>query len=160
MRLKLAVGLGALVLLSCLGAHAAPPPNISQTVGVCDPYYPTRCAKPAADGSTPVTLPPTASITATPLVVVTTDKSGTISSGGAAQTAIALNASRKGWCIQDLSTAIESLFIRVNGVASPTTGVEIMPGKQACNAPGLVDPAAVSIYAATTGHVYTAQEVQ
>lgn len=35
-----------------LGAVAlAQPPNIANSVGVCDPRYPQRCIKPAADGS-------------------------------------------------------------------------------------------------------------
>lgn len=36
-------------------ALAAPPANISQTVGVCDPVWPQRCIKPAVDGSIAVT---------------------------------------------------------------------------------------------------------
>lgn len=36
-------------------AYAAPPSNISQTVGVCNPNYPQRCIAVAADGSIPVT---------------------------------------------------------------------------------------------------------
>lgn len=32
-------------------SFSAPPPNISQTVGVCDPNFPKRCVAPNADGS-------------------------------------------------------------------------------------------------------------
>lgn len=45
----------ALAFLLPSMALAAPPPNITMTVGVCDPFYPTRCVKPGTDGSVPVT---------------------------------------------------------------------------------------------------------
>lgn len=92
--------------------------------------------------------------------VTTTDKAGTLTSGGAAQTAIASNASRKGWCIQNPVSATEDLFVRVNGTASATTGVDLSPGFQACNLPGLIDTAAVSVFAATTSHTWLGSEVQ
>lgn len=50
-RLSLAL---ALTVLS-VAAYAAPPANISQTVGVCDPVYPQRCIKPDTNGAIPVT---------------------------------------------------------------------------------------------------------
>lgn len=90
----------------------------------------------------------------------TTDKSGTITTGGVAQTAIALNAPRKGWCIQNPPTATENLSVRVGGTASATTGTMLSPGQQACNQAALTDTAAISIFAATTGHVYTGFELQ
>lgn len=92
--------------------------------------------------------------------VTTTDKAGTLTSGGTAQTAIALNTSRKGWCIQNPVSATEDLFVRVNGTASATTGVDLSPGFQACNLPSLIDTAAVSVFAATTSHTWLGFEVQ
>lgn len=101
------------------------------------------------------------------VVVATTDKSGTIAAGATAQTAIALNASRKGWCIQNPSTAgaqgigtAESLWVRVNGAAGPNVGTEVVSGNQVCNSPGLIDTAAVSVYATTISHKYNGFEVQ
>jgi hypothetical protein len=82
----------------------------------------------------------------------TTDKGGTLTAGNVAQNAIASNASRKAWCIQNDPTATETLFVRVNGTAGTTAGIALAPGGQACNAPGSIDTAAVSVFAATTGH--------
>lgn len=49
---------GALLLVCSLGlsslSWAGPPPAIRETVGVCDPNYPTRCAAPDASGNLPV----------------------------------------------------------------------------------------------------------
>lgn len=92
--------------------------------------------------------------------VTTTDKAGTLTSGGAAQTAIASNASRKGWCIQNPVSATEDLFVRVNGTASASTGVDLSPGFQACNLSNLIDTTAVSVFAATTSHTWLGFEVQ
>ncbi len=48
-RIAIAIVVGGLSLLSTMApAHAA---GISSKVGVCDPLYPDRCLKPAADGS-------------------------------------------------------------------------------------------------------------
>lgn len=95
-----------------------------------------------------------------PLAVTTTDKSGTVTLGGTAQAAIALNASRKAYCVQNPPTATEVLTVRVNGTASATTGVILSAGSQACSLPGLIDTAAVSVFAATTAHAFTAWEAQ
>lgn len=100
-----------------------------------------------------------------PLSVATTDKSGTIASGGVAQTPIALNAARKGYCIQNPSAtasgvAAESLWIRVNGTAAANVGTELANGAQACDLGVTVDTAAVSVFAATTGHKFNGFERQ
>jgi hypothetical protein len=94
------------------------------------------------------------------VTVTTTDKAGTITTGGTAQQAIAANASRKMWCIQNPPAATESLNVRVNGTASATTGVGLMPGTQACGTTGYIDTAAVSVFAATTGHQWLGWEAQ
>ncbi len=96
----------------------------------------------------------------TPLTVTTTDRGGTITSGGVAQAAIALNASRKTWCITNDPAATEVLNVRSNGTASATTGVPLQPGWQACNQPGTVDTSAVSVFGATTGHRWFGSEAQ
>lgn len=99
-------------------------------------------------------------VTTSPLSVTTTDKSGTITLGGTAQTAIALNASRKTWCIQNPGAASEKLYVRANGTASATTGAELAPGAQACSQSGTIDTAAISVFAATTAHAYLGFEKQ
>lgn len=45
----------ALAALCAPPAMASTPPNISQTVGVCDPNFPQRCIKPDSSGAVPVT---------------------------------------------------------------------------------------------------------
>lgn len=99
-------------------------------------------------------------VTPSPLVVSTTDRSGTITLGGTAQNAMAANASRKGWCVQNPPTATEVLTVRANGTASAATGVILTAGSQACNSPGIIDQTAISVFAATTTHVFTAWEAQ
>lgn len=161
---RVILGLGAAALLAAVQftpAHAAnPTASVSYDVGVCDPKFPLRCIKPNLDGSINAN-------TGAATSVATTDKSGSIAAGGVAQAAIALNASRKGWCIQNPSSATaegiaaaESLWIRVNGTAAPNVGTEITPGNQVCNATGLIDPAAISVYAVTISHKYNGFEVQ
>lgn len=95
-----------------------------------------------------------------PVSVTTTDKAGTITTGGTAQTAIASNASRRTWCIQNPSNATESLRVRSNGTASASTGIELVAGAMACNQTGTVDTSAVSIFGLTTGHAWNGFETQ
>lgn len=50
------MGRGLVILAACIAALAgpaspAPAPNISYSVGVCDPSFPARCIKPTIDGS-------------------------------------------------------------------------------------------------------------
>lgn len=101
-------------------------------------------------------------IQVSPALVTTTDRGGTITSGGAAQNAMASNSSRKGWCITNdpAVAAGEILYVRANGTASATAGTPVMPGGQVCNGPLLTDTAAISVFAATTGHRWFGFEVQ
>lgn len=94
------------------------------------------------------------------VVVATTSRSGTITLGGTAQNAMAANTSRKGWCVQNPTGASESLFVRAGGTASSSTGTELAAGQQACNQPGTVDQGAISVFAATTSHAFSAFETQ
>lgn len=125
--------------------------NGTQQVYVCDATTNSQlnCLKPNADGSINVTGSFSAGGVST---YTTTDKGGTLTSGGAAQAAIASNASRKIWCIQNDPSASEILSVRVNGTASATTGTILQAGQQACNSAGSLDTTAVSVFAATTGH--------
>jgi hypothetical protein len=99
-------------------------------------------------------------VSSAPLVVVTTDKSGAITTGGTAQAAIAANTSRKAWCIQNDPAATETLWVRVNGTAAANVGTGLSPGAQVCNPPGMIDTAAVSVFAATTAHKWSGSEQQ
>jgi hypothetical protein len=131
-------------LMGCYRPSTTPAPSTGQQMAVsCD-----------ASGNLVITS------ATTPTAVSTTDKGGTITLGGTAQAAIALNASRKAWCIQNGPAESETLYVRVNGTASATTGVALSPGQQACSPPGLVDTAAVSVFAATTSHRWYGSEAQ
>lgn len=55
MKLKLLALATASALALATHAYAAAPPNISQTVGVCDPNSPQHCVKPDVNGAIPVT---------------------------------------------------------------------------------------------------------
>lgn len=119
----------------------------------------TYCYTPYSN-TNPLPVSGSFSATVATIVVSTTDKAGTITLGGTAQAAIALNASRKGWCIQNPSSASEDLFVRVNGTASATTGTDLSPGQAVCSSPSMVDQAAVSVFAATTSHTWLGFETQ
>lgn len=101
-----------------------------------------------------------ASVTIASAVVTPTDKAGTLTTGGTAQTAIAANASRKGWCIQNPTTATEVLYVRSGTAATTATGVVLAAGAQACNPSGIIDQGIISVIAATTGHTWLGTEYQ
>lgn len=127
--------------------YTATPPTLTDKE-----VYPFRCD---ASGLPlpPASEPPAATVT-------TTDKSGTITAGGTAQVAIASNASRRAWCIQNDPAATEPLYVRVNGTAASGIGAALSPGDQACSSGNIVDTAGVSVFAATTGHVFEGFEKQ
>lgn len=56
---------GLMLALVATVASAAPPSNISQSVAVCDPFYPNRCMAPAANGSIVISGTATSAATAT-----------------------------------------------------------------------------------------------
>ncbi len=117
---------GQAVALTCQDSGAL---NVTSTVAIGDVYLSTRTS---------------------------TDKSGTVASGGSAQTAIAANASRKGWMLSNLSNDI--LYVRDDGsAASATTGVPLYPG-QTINDGGQVSTSLISVLGATTGDAYSAKE--
>jgi hypothetical protein len=47
------IGLSVVGALASFPANAAPPPNINNTVGVCDPNAPTSCLAPSSIGGLP-----------------------------------------------------------------------------------------------------------
>lgn len=154
------LGLVALLAAALLPpAFAQAQPGISQKVAVCSWSYQNRCINVDANGAVPTT-PPAGGAAVTPSTATATDKSGTITLGGTAQTAIAANTSRKGWCIQNPSNATEVLYVRVGATATTTTGVQLAAGQQACNPALVVETALVSVLAATTSHQWYGTEWQ
>jgi hypothetical protein len=84
-----------------------------------------------------------------------TDKSGTVTTGGTAQV-FASNAARKGWQLSNLSNDI--LYVRDDGTAATAaTGTPVYPG-QTVNDGGRVTTSAISVLGATTGDVFSAKE--
>lgn len=88
------------------------------------------------------------------------DSSGTILSGGNAQELFPVNLSRRGWSVQNLSSG--DLYVRDTGTASAGAGsYRIKPGELYETPDGMAQhkvQLAVSIFGATTGQVFTAQE--
>jgi hypothetical protein len=88
-----------------------------------------------------------------------TDKGGTITVGGTAQTAIASNASRKRAVCENPVSATENLFISITTSAT-TTGAndyaDLAPGGSAT----IYGTSAVSLNAATTAHRFLCTEWQ
>ncbi|WFU37331.1 hypothetical protein QA640_22835 [Bradyrhizobium sp. CB82] len=86
-----------------------------------------------------------------------TDKSGTITAGGSAQTLMALNASRRGFYVQNQSTG--DLWISSLGTAAATQpSLWLPPGAFYEPEAGGVPTAAISIFGATTGQAFAARE--
>ncbi len=105
-------------------------------------------------------------------VVTPTDRGGTITLGGTAQTLAASNASRKSLVVQNPCTltgqgsiaALEDLYVSVTGSAT-VAGAGNFADLPACSSVeiswnGTVITAAVSVNAATTGHRWSATESQ
>lgn len=87
---------------------------------------------------------------------VYTDKSGTVTQGGTAQTLMAANSSRRGFSVQNNSTG--NLTISSVGTASTTAGFIIAPGQMYEAPAGGVPRTAISILGATTGQRFDARE--
>jgi hypothetical protein len=85
-----------------------------------------------------------------------TDRSGTITTGGTAQVAMAANSTRKGVIVQNTSTG--DLRISTTGTASSTAGIKLVAGAYWESPPGMVPSGAISIWGATTGQAFTAVE--
>jgi hypothetical protein len=85
-----------------------------------------------------------------------TDKSGTVTLGGAAQSPFAANPLRKGWMLSNLSNDI--LYVRDDGTAATNqTGVPVYPG-QTISDSGNCTTTAISILGATTADAFAAKE--
>ena len=97
-----------------------------------------------------------------------TDRSGTITLGGTSQQLMAANANRRRFIIMNPASAAgqgigvtESLFFNFTSAAGVNTGasMEITPGGWYDSGIGTVTPEAITITAATTGHVFIAKEM-
>lgn len=94
------------------------------------------------------------------------DYSGTITTGGTAQTAVAANGKRNFLRVENPPSASESLFVRYDGTASTNASTpdstELVPGASdefpSGGAVGYVPGGAVSVIAATTGHKFIIKE--
>lgn len=89
-----------------------------------------------------------------------TDLSGTVTAGGAGQVLVAANTARKYLRVSNPSTATESLFVNDKGGAASTSdgkSLQIQPGV-IFTWEGAAPCGAISITAATTGHVFEAAE--
>lgn len=99
------------------------------------------------------------SITAVPTSGSLTNRSGTIATGGAAQDAAAANSSRKYLFLLNPQTETEILwFSTVATAVAASPSIPLYPG-QSFEMNGFVcSTGAVSVIAATTGHVFIARE--
>ena len=89
-----------------------------------------------------------------------TDRSGSIATGGTSQTAMAANATRKKLLVQNPPTATENLYMNFTAAASSAaSSVAMVPGAAYEESGNSITTEAVTINAATTGHVYTAKEM-
>jgi hypothetical protein len=94
---------------------------------------------------------------AAPALGTFTNRSGTIAAGGTAQTAMALNATRKAWFFQNNSTG--DLWLSFVGTAVATQpSVKIAAGGVAQSAGGFVSTQALSVLGAVAGQAYTLWE--
>lgn len=90
------------------------------------------------------------------------DASGSITTGGTAQTALAANPTRRFLRIENPPSATESLFVRYGGTASVNSSTpdstELAPGASdeysAVGGSGYIPGGLVSVVAATTGHKF------
>jgi hypothetical protein len=94
---------------------------------------------------------------AAPALGTFTNRSGTVTAGGTAQTPMAANLVRKAWFFQNNSTG--DLWISFVGTAVATQpSVKISPGGVAQSAGGFVSTQALSVLGATTGQAFTLWE--
>lgn len=108
----------------------------------------------AADVSSSNPLPVSLPTVSTSLV----NKSGTITSGGVAQTLCAANSSRIGFCVQNVSS--ENLWINELGSSAAATQPSLLlsPGSLYEAPASCVSKLAISIFGATTGQAFSARE--
>jgi hypothetical protein len=86
------------------------------------------------------------------------DRSGTITTGGVAQIAMAALSTRKGYFFQNISSEI--MWVSFTGTAAPDTvgSFEVLP-RGSIRSTSVCETTALSIYGATTGMKYTMWEM-
>ena len=88
-----------------------------------------------------------------------TDRSGTITTGGTAQNAIGVNASRNYLLIRNPVTATEDLWVSLVGTATAASpSIRLTPADFLIFECGFIATNAASVIAATTGHAFTCWE--
>lgn len=87
-----------------------------------------------------------------------TERSGTITTGGTAQVAMAANAARKAWFFQNISTADLWISLVETAQANTPGSVKVAPGAVAFSSGGFVSTQALSVVGATTGQKFTLWE--
>lgn len=100
---------------------------------------------------------PLSTIPTTSGSVSPTDKSGTITTGGTAQVAIAANTARKGFWIQNISTGDLWITSLTTAVAD-SPSMKIAAGALYESPTGGTPTGAISIIGATTGQKFAARE--
>jgi hypothetical protein len=100
-----------------------------------------------------------ASMSTVPRRGTSTNRSGSITTGGTAQPAMAANtATRDGYFFQNISTA--DLWCSWSGTAAPTAaGSFVVPSRGSFSSGGVIETEALSVYGATTGQAWTAWEI-
>lgn len=114
----------------------------------------------SADGVTAVGSTGVITVSAVPSNGVLTDRSGTITTGGTAQNAMAANSSRKYLLIRNPTTATAPLWFNFTtaAVVTGSPSIRLDPGDSFIMESGFVSTEAISVIAATTGHAFTAKE--
>jgi hypothetical protein len=85
-----------------------------------------------------------------------TDHSDTITTGGVAQDAMAVNSSRKFARLKNPDTATEDLYYSFTGTASASS--DVLHAGDEMIAVSFVPTQALSVFAATTAHAFVAEE--
>lgn len=98
------------------------------------------------------------SVSVIPSAGTPTDRSGTITTGGTAQTIAVANAYRTHFAIINPPTATETLYVSFTGTATANSMQLLAGGSIIYDAPQFVPNSAVSVFAATTGHAFNAEE--
>lgn len=85
-------------------------------------------------------------------------RGGTIAAGGTAQSLMAANTTRRGFVIQNQSSA--ALYIKIGGAAATPdfNSMQVAAGAMYTTPPQHVSTGAISIYGATTGQAFYAVE--
>ena len=149
--------------LAIVWSLVSPAPVLAQAPVV--PYFSTNGNPPQAPVTPSNPLPVTGSVS--PTTGTFTDRSGSITAGGTSQTLASANTARKQIVIENPSSATgqnisaaESLYINFTGAGGVDNGtsIELVPGGSYVSGTP-VSTQAITVNAATTGHVFIAKEM-